>query len=263
MEVSRTTVGLEEAALRWKQHVAGGRRREADETAEAIIHALAPMIGQTARSRYSPDIPIAWLVQAGNVAVIGALERYDANAPATFKTFVITAVRGAVSNYLRDESAGTIKQPAYLRELRRKVRRAEVTLAEQGNLTPTRAQIAEISGLKERQVKLVDDSAPALRDMLRFGSGNISGGEIDPERHPACAVDWIEQTDRRLILDAAIARLPLAYQGVIRGRFYNGETHDEIAARLGCSRETARRMEASALKKLATFLGPDATDLLL
>jgi RNA polymerase sigma-B factor len=258
-KLSKRASELEALAERWRRAEGHGKIGQADRLAEQIIATLMPFITRQSRRLAPREVPWDEVDQAGRVAVIGALQRFDPAVGASFWTFVHHAVVGGMMNYLRSVGAGNIKTPAYQQERRLSLRRAENALMRDGaEVTP--AALAAETGLSVEEIESAQRAATVARTR-RFGP-DILHGEIDPERHPACAINWEAAADRHLMLTTAIDRLPEREREVICRRFFEGETGQEIAADMGCTRQNVSLIEQRALRNLRPLLGPGGTDLL-
>lgn len=92
-------------------------------------------------------------------------------------------------------------------------------------------------------------NAPLSEDM-----DDIALGDTISDSAAEIELEAILERDRRqrlyAALEIAVSALPEAEQYVLRARYYQGETLENIAAKRGISRERVRQIEARALRML-------------
>src|SRR5687768_17830225 len=88
------------------------------------------------------------LCQVGYIGLLNALSKFDPEAGVRFNTYATYLVAGEIKHYLRDRSQ-TIRQPAWLQELRHKVNRSVSVLTQSLGRVPTNREIAEELGVSE------------------------------------------------------------------------------------------------------------------
>jgi RNA polymerase primary sigma factor len=195
------------------------------------------------------------LAGEGNLGLFRAAERFDPAFGVRFSTYAGHWIRQAIREALTDTSRA-IRLPAHLVALMGKWRRAEAELTCESGRTPSFDQVADRLELTGSSRRLVDR---AIR------SGMTSGGDGDDDAGggPADQVadggegptEWLERSDAARDLRRRIAtRLADREARLISLRFGldGGEplTLKEVGARLGMTREGARKLEARAVAKL-------------
>ncbi|MCA1948107.1 MAG: sigma-70 family RNA polymerase sigma factor, partial [Armatimonadetes bacterium] len=109
--------------------------------------------------------PLEDLIQVGYIGLLNALSKFNPRAGVRFNTYATYLVAGEIKHYLRDRSQ-TIRQPAWLQELRHKVNRAASVLQQDLGRQPTSREIADHLKLS---VATVDDVL-ATQDLLKVAS---------------------------------------------------------------------------------------------
>lgn len=83
---------------------------------------------------------------------------------------------------------------------------------------------------------------------------DVALGDIISDPAADTAVEAVEERDRaqrlHAALENALAALPEAERDVLRARYYQGRTPEEIATERGVGRERVRQIEAKALRIL-------------
>jgi RNA polymerase primary sigma factor len=208
-----------------------------------------------ARRYASTGLPLADLVQEGNLGLLRAVEKFDWRMGFKFSTYATWWIRQAIARGAADRGARAIRLPVHIDEQVGRLRRAQRRLGELLGREPTDAELARELGMPaERVAKLkelthvigsldspVGDDGAALQDFLKDQQA------VDPGELAAHAVG-------QQALERALAALPERQRRVLvlRFGFDSGapRTLEEVGAVLGCSRERARQVERDALAAL-------------
>lgn len=105
------------------------------------------LVERTAR-KFAGIEPFEDLVQVGYIGLLNALSKFDPEAGVRFNTYATYLVAGEIKHYLRDKTQ-TIRQPAWLQELRHKVNKGATMLQSELGRVPTEREIAEAIGVSE------------------------------------------------------------------------------------------------------------------
>jgi RNA polymerase nonessential primary-like sigma factor len=198
------------------------------------------------------------LIEEGNLGLIHALEKYDAERGFRFTTYATWWIRQAVERAIMNQSR-TIRLPAYVvKELNvvlRALRHLEMHGQPNGR-DPTLDDVAhlldkpiekvrKVYGFNERMTSL---DAPLDRDAgVSIGDGLADESALAPELvlHNAAIETWVQ-----LWLDELNDR----QRTVIERRYgLNGRdvaTLEELAGEIGVTRERVRQIQSEALDKL-------------
>ena len=228
-----------------------------------IVH-YGPMVERIAR-RFRGIEQQDDLTQVGYIGLLNALSKFDAAAGVRFNTYATHLVAGEIKHFLRDRSQ-TIRQPAWLQELRHKVQKtASMLQAKDGGL-PTERQIAEHLGVSEAAVREVY----ATQDLLKVGSLDVSPMD-DPDSETD--VDRLDAADfcpgqmsveDRVVLETAMQQLRDLEREVLVMFHFDALNQTEIAHRLGISCNYVSHILRQSLAKLRRILTEeDAMDAVL
>jgi RNA polymerase sigma-32 factor len=243
-------------------------RDEGDlEAARQLVFSHLRFVVHIARGYHGYGLPLADLVQEGNVGLMKAVKRFNPEVGVRLVSFAVHWIRAEIHEYvLRNwrlvKVATTKAQRKLFFNLRKSKKNlswltAEETAAVARDLNVDPAEVTEMEKrLAARDVAF--DPMPDADDE----DGNYSPSSYLPaaDADPALAVEreeTEEDTTRRL--QAAVAGLDPRSRDILVRRFLaeNKATLHELAAEYKVSAERVRQIEANALKKLRNALGTD------
>lgn len=200
-------------------------------------------------------LPQEDLIQEGNMGLMKAVEKYDAEKNIRFSTYASNWIRKSMMRAIQNQ-ARTIRLPIHISSYISKLKRVEKQLEADYGRMPTVEEIAEEMGERiERVVEIQgyindkisldmpvgDEEATSLGDLVSSTNYLSPFEEI-------VNYEYSEEL-RRLLLELS----PKEYQ-VITLRFGlndgNSMTLEEIGRIMGLTRERVRQIEAKALRKL-------------
>jgi RNA polymerase sigma-B factor len=218
---------------------------------EAVIERHAPLVRSLARKFERPGVPAEDLEQTAWIALIRALDRFDPAHETQFSTYAVHCMVGEIKRYFRDRT-WCMKVPRQLQEIAVQLPRVQDGLRRRLGREPSMSEMAEACGIDGERLaeamelqqnysptRLEDRSGPREEgDGLAVGE---TLGSEDPELH-----SLVENAP----LYAAIAGLEDRDRLILRRRFYDGFTQQEVASELGLSQMHVSRLERTALRRL-------------
>jgi len=256
METNVKAVELRELWLRYKQ--------DGDETArERLVVAYSPLVKFIA-GRMASGLPShveeSDLISYGLLGLIGAIERYDPGREIKFETFAVARVKGAIIDELR--SLDWV--PRSVRARAREIERASARLEHELQRAPTDEEIAVALGIsvndfQDSILAIANSSLVALDEMWSLSSGGESLTLMDTisdteATDPASALG---ETETRLTLADAIARLPEREKIVVSLYYNEGLTLREIGEVLGVTESRVSQLHTKAVLRLRGRLTDD------
>jgi len=241
-----------------------------------IIEAHARLVVRIAAGFRSSGLPLADLIQEGNIGLMEAVERFDPERDVRFSTYASWWIVASIQNYiLRNSSivraATTPKQRRLFFNLRRL--RAKIASGFDGGLTTDeRKAIADKLDVTVADVERMETHLSRPDQSLNATLGLEESTEFqdllaDEGPNPEDLAD--SESSRRARSDsikAALSRLNERERHIIESRFLDERriTLAEIGEEYGVSKERIRQIESRALQKMHAALTettPNARDL--
>ncbi|MBK8597791.1 MAG: RNA polymerase sigma factor RpoD/SigA [Holophagales bacterium] len=232
------------------------------EAMDELVRANLRFVVYHAKGFHSPDVPFIDLINEGNIGLIQAAKRFDADRGVKFITYAVWWVRQAISHALA-EQAGTIRIPHKQAGHQMKAVRARTELARELGRDPTLEEIAQRTGLEPAAVETllaVSRNAESLSQGVGSDEQERTLEDVLEQTMVASADDDMQ---RQATIDQAreiLDDLKPKERAVLCRRFgipedgSDGErepkTLQEIGAELKLSRERVRQIEAQALQRL-------------
>ncbi len=256
--------GLARSTVDGEQLVAQYLEGPRPDLKDMIIVHYGPMVERIAR-RFRGIEHQDDLTQVGYIGLLNALSKFDPTAGVRFNTYATHLVAGEIKHFLRDRSQ-TIRQPAWLQELRHKVQKAATIMQAKSGEAPSEREIAEHIGVSESTVREVY----ATQELLRVGSLDASpmddeDSETDIDRLDAA--DFCPgqmSVEDRVVLETAMQQLRDLEREVLVMFHFDSLNQTEIAHKLGISCNYVSHILRQSLAKLRRILTEeDAMDAML
>jgi len=245
------------------------RAKQGDrEATEKLIYAHLKFVVNMAKRYQGYGVPLADLINEGNIGLLRALQRFDPKRRVRFLSYAIWWVRQAIMKALNEQSR-LIKVSSERRAKLKKIRQKEIDLLQEMGEEPTFEEIAKELGLNPEEVKKayklvtteISLDAPIYPDNEKRTLLDILDQDALPS--PEEAYERNEQTTKlKEMLETLSPRdrkILSLYFGLDDGK---PKTLEEIGKRMGISRERVRQLKERALKTLREKFGDQLKDLL-
>jgi len=205
-----------------------------NELVEAHI-GLAHHFANRYRRSFSDDDDLR---QVALIGLVKALDRFEPERGVAFSTFAGRTIDGELKRHFRDQS-WTLRVPRSIKDLHVSVRRASEELEQQLSHSPTVRELAEHLGVS------VDAVVGAIGASAARRTGSLDRDEDDrPSDHePALGQPGgtgdVEDRDQ---VERLLATLDPREQEIIRLRFYDQMSQEQIAERVGLSQMHVSRL---------------------
>ena len=229
-----------DCAYRWRV-----MRDEAART-KLLAHNRAFVVSVAKQYQGQTKLSLSDLVQAGNLGLITAADRFDETKGFKFISFAVWWIRQAIQHFLYTQS-DMVRLPSNIVSQKVLINRKIDEYAKKGEILSFNDAAKEL-GFKNQYLK----SALVFNQMYSIDVPVADTDNTFAELIPSEDLQY--EIDRKALLTKAMQKILSEKEILIITSFYGfdgyEQTIDQIAHRLGLSRERVRQIMENAVKKL-------------
>lgn len=201
------------------------------------------------------------LRQVAMLGLVKAIDRFDPHYGVRFAAFAGSTIEGELKRHFRDHS-WTVRVPRSAKDLHLTVRRATDELVHKMGKSPSVDEIAEHLGIDRDDVLRGLAATSAYHVGTIHSTGNNGGGETPLDRLDALASEesGYERAMDSQIVEGLLARLPERERQIVRLRFYDQLSQEQIAESVGVSQMQVSRLLRASFEKMRQWMDSDGID---
>jgi RNA polymerase sigma-B factor len=226
----------------------------------ALVERFMPLARSIAKRYRKAEEPFDDLLQVASLGLLKAVDRFDPARGIAFSSFAVPTIVGELRRHFRDR-CWSVRPPRELQERALEVDKYRTDLTSRLGRSPSVREIGQALELDDEQVLEALQAQQGMRaaslDAPRGGSqsddpdGTVADthGVIDPE---------LTRAEHRATLARLFERLDERERRVLRLRFEEDMTQEEIGTIVGVSQMQVSRIIRGAVAKLSAGRGDAA-----
>lgn len=222
--------------------------RQGDEGAkEKIVSDNTGLIWSIARRFMGRGYDLEEIYQIGCIGLLKAIDRFDAAYEVKFSTYAVPLITGEIKRFLRDN--GMIKVSRILKQNGYRISQAREKLSYQLGRDATISELAEETELSEEEILTAIEANREIESIYQpaFGSDDSDVYLVDKLSNEELNQRITDESMNRVMLEQAFVTLNDRERSLIRMRYFEDRTQNEVAATLGISQVQVSRMEKKLL----------------
>ena len=222
---------------------------------ERMIRSNLRLVVNIAKAYGARGMPLADLIEEGNLGLLRAVEGFDPDMGARFSTYAGWWIKQAIKRALIN-AVQPVHIPAYMVEMIARWKQVHTQLNEELGRAPSLQEIAERMSLPERKVRIIKRAVRAFSAPTQ-SEGTDSGlllSEVLADEKTLPPDQAIFNEAESQMIQKLLAELDDREGAILRLRYGLDETEPmtlkAIGAKIGLTRERVRQIENEALRKL-------------
>ena len=216
-----------------------------------IVEHYLYMVDILVRKYLNKGVEYDDLYQVGSMALVLAVERFDAEKGYEFTSFATPTIIGEIKRYFRDKG-WAVKVPRKLKEISGKLPKAKEALTQSLHRVPTVSELAAY--LKEPEERILEamesgKSYGAYSLQQTFDEGGEEGEGSVYEKYASSEEMGFARFENADLIQSVLKELNPQEKEMFRLRFLENKTQQEIANIFEVSQMTVSRIEKKLKEK--------------
>ncbi len=239
----------------FREFAASGRRGLRNELVERHMGLAAHIAQRYGRGGRLDDD----LRQVAMIGLVKAVDRFDPEYGASFSAFAGRTIEGELKRHFRDKS-WTVKVPRSAKELHLLVRRAAAELEQTRGSSPSVDEIADHLQI-DRDDVLRGLAASAASSVGTIDAG-MDGDDAGVDRQSVLAAEdrSFEHSENQQIVAELLEELAPREREIVRLRFFEEKSQQEIADAVGVSQMHVSRLLKKSFRRMREAMSRGADD---
>jgi RNA polymerase sigma-B factor len=222
---------------------------------EALVERFLPLARSIAKRYRKAEEPFDDLLQVASLGLLKAVDRFDPERGIAFSSFAVPTIVGELRRHFRDR-CWSVRPPRELQERALEVDKFRTELTTRLGRVPSVREIGQALELDDEHVLEALQAQQGMRatslDAPRGGTDDNDAtladahGQLDPE---------LVRAEHRATLARLFERLDVREQRVLRLRFEEDLTQEQIGKLVGVSQMQVSRIIRGAVTKLSAARG--------
>lgn len=215
---------------------------------DALVESYLPLADFFARRYADRTVELDDLQQVARMALVKALDRFDPSFNSSFSTFAGRTIDGELKRHFRDKS-WAVRVPRSIQEKSIFVGRVQSELEQANTRAPTPAELAKATGLEiDEVIEALDARANYRAARIDKPTGTDDGQTIADTL--TSTTSGHEESEMRMLIRSLLDTLSERDQEIVRLRFFDDLSQQEIAEQIGVSQMQVSRILRRSLASL-------------
>ncbi|MCD4830749.1 MAG: sigma-70 family RNA polymerase sigma factor [Anaerohalosphaeraceae bacterium] len=227
---------------------------------EQLIKSNLRLVVSIAKKFKSPRLPLADLIEEGNLGLIRAVDSFDPAHGVRFSTYAAWWIKQCIKRALLLDS-GPVSVPTYMVELINQYRQTMAEISSTQASEPGIEKIAEKMELPAKKVKAIREISDTINSCVEADTQESSNVHQDMPISNHMPEDDLANSEELAKLVAVLSKIEPRQAKILSLRFGLGDkeplTLKQIGAKLSLTRERVRQLQRQALASLNELMNPE------